>query len=307
MNSILSILQILGIVLLIVLGIVILLVSILLFYPLFYKAEGELQETKWAKGSFSWLFHLVHGRMTYEDELFYGELFIFGRRVQLAKEMPGTDETSVGSDEKGETEPSTEQAETVAQETAASETATLNLKTEHVATDDVSPDSDVTDEKITGDQKLIERLKKIYRKLCNKIRLIRDAYPRIKKIITDKQNHQAVIHLKDELIYLIKILLPKKSSVRGSFSTGSPDTTGQIFGFMAMFPLIYTEGWSIVPDFQAEKAYFEGTFRIKGRFYLYQLVGIVLRIVLDKDCRRMYSMIQSFKNFMKKRNVQEDK
>ncbi len=297
MNSILSILQILGIVLLVVLGVVLLLLLILLFHPFFYKAQGELQETKWVKASFTWLFHLVHGRVTYEDELFYGELFILGRRVQLAKEIPESDEA----------EQNNGNVEKTIQKTVGSETTSDESVTDETVTEDDVTDEGVTEEKVTGDQKLIARIKKIYRKICNKIRLIREAYPKIKKIITDKQNQQAVIHLKDELIYLIKILLPKKSAVQGTFSTGSPDTTGQLFGFMALFPLIYTDGWAVVPDFQGEKGYFEGTFWVKGRFCLYQLVGIILRIVLDKKCRRMYAMIQSFKNFMKKRNVQEDK
>lgn len=303
MNIILSILQILGIVLLVVIGVAVLLIVILLFHPLFYKAEGELRDTKWVKGRFSWLFHLVHGRMSYEDELFYGELFILGKRVKLSKDISEVNHSTMHTEDTSDEEWT---ADIIDHEKTTDQDMTKDTADDIVTNDTVTQGSS-SEENLTGNPKLIERLKRLYRSICNKFRMIRDTYPRIKKIITDKQNHQALIHLKDELVYLIKILLPKKSSVRGTFSTGSPDTTGQLFGFMAIFPLIYTDGWSIVPDFQAEKAYFEGVFRIKGRIYLYQLVGIVMRIVLDKNCRRMYAMIQSFENFIKKRKVQEDK
>ena len=136
---------------------------------------------------------------------------------------------------------------------------------------------------------------------------IKVAYPRIKKILTDDRNKKAVIHLKDELIYLVKRLLPKKSRVRGAFSTGAPDTTGQLCGVIALFPIMYQKGWELRPDFMAESAYFEGDFWGKGRLYLFQIVGIILRIVFDKNCRRMYTMFDRLMKSIKKTSSQEDK
>ena len=136
---------------------------------------------------------------------------------------------------------------------------------------------------------------------------IKAAYPRIKKIITDDRNKKAVIHLKDELIYLVKILLPKKSRVRGAFSTGAPDTTGQLCGVIALFPIMYEKGWALRPDFTAESAYFEGDFWGKGRLYLFQIIGILLRIMFDKNCRRMYTMIDRLMKSIKKTSSQEVK
>lgn len=135
---------------------------------------------------------------------------------------------------------------------------------------------------------------------------IKNAYPKIKKIFTDDRNKQAVIHLKNELFYMIKIMLPKKSSVHATFSTGSPDTTGQLCGGLALFPVIYQSGWELRPDFTAEEAYFEGDFFGKGRLYLFQIVGILLRIMFDKNCRRMYTMIDRLIKSIKKTNSQEE-
>ena len=171
---------------------------------------------------------------------------------------------------------------------------------------------DLTEEKEKDSQK--EPTKKEKKKKVNIIDKIKEfvkkikiAYPRIKKIITDDRNKQAVLHLKKELTYFVKILLPKKSQVHGSFSTGAPDTTGQLCGAMALFPMIYQKGWELRPDFEAEAPYFEGDFRGKGRLYLFQIVGILLRIIFDKNCRRMYTMIDRLKKSIKKASSQEGK
>jgi hypothetical protein len=87
------------------------------------------------------------------------------------------------------------------------------------------------------------------------------------------------------------MILPRKSKLNGIFSTGSPDTTGQLFGFICCIPFMYQENWNITPDFEAENAYFRGEFHAKGRIYIFQIVGIMLRIIMDKNCRRLYYFI----------------
>ena len=126
----------------------------------------------------------------------------------------------------------------------------------------------------------------------DKIAFVKKKIKQIKKLITDEKNKLAVKHLKDELIYLIKITMPKKSRLNAVFSTGSPDTTGQALGVLSWFPIIYQKNWRLLPDFEAEKAYFEGEFSGKGRIYVFQLVGILLRIMIDKNCRRLYYILK---------------
>ena len=113
----------------------------------------------------------------------------------------------------------------------------------------------------------------------------------IKKIIQNEKNKKAFRHLKEELYRLVKIILPRKSQLKGIFSTGSPDTTGQLFGFICCFPIIYQDNWLLTPDFESEKGYFHGEFQGVGKIYIYQFVGIILRIIFDKNCRRLYYFI----------------
>ena len=144
-------------------------------------------------------------------------------------------------------------------------------------------------------------------KIKDLVEKIKIAYPRLKKIFTDDRNKQAVLRLKNELIYFVKILLPKKSRMHAEFSTGAPDTTGQFCGVIALFPVMYQRSWELRPDFAAEEPYFKGDFWARGRLYLYQIIGMILRIIFDKNCRRMYTMIDRLNKSIKKTNIQEGK
>ena len=145
----------------------------------------------------------------------------------------------------------------------------------------------------------------IISKIKGMIERIKLAYPKLKKIWNDEKNKEAVAHLKNEGICLMRVLLPKRSKIDAAFSTGSPDTTGQVFGILACFPMMYQKDWKILPDFEGDKLYFKGTLWGKGRIYGYEIVGIILRIVFDKNCRRLYTMINRFMKWFKKSNKAE--
>lgn len=145
------------------------------------------------------------------------------------------------------------------------------------------------DTKIPVESKKEDKTKKTIKE---KFSYIKKKVKQIKKLIQDQKNRQAAKHLKDEFIHFIKILLPKKSRLNGVFSTGAPDTTGQTYGAICCFPIIYQDNWSLVPDFEAEKAYFKGDFYGKGRIYVFQIVGIWLRIMIDKNCRRLFYILK---------------
>jgi hypothetical protein len=111
-------------------------------------------------------------------------------------------------------------------------------------------------------------------------------------MISDEKNQSAFSHLKQELIYLLKKSVPRKMHVQATFSTGSPDTTGEVLGVIAMFPAAYKNRWNIVPDFEADHFYVEGEAEISGRIFIYQLAGIILRILKDRNCRRLFKKLK---------------
>ena len=75
------------------------------------------------------------------------------------------------------------------------------------------------------------------------------------------------------------------------YSTGSPDTTGISLGVLACFPVGYTNRWRITPDFESENLYAKGSFDIKGHVIVISILAATLRILFDKNCRRLYNRI----------------
>lgn len=252
MNIVLSILQILGWVLLVALIVVVLGLLIILFYPVRYLVDVHWLDEQWAKFRAHWFFHFIRARVSYGDDLIYGEVYIFWKKITFSFDLTEKKEDKETEKEEKPKEPKENDGESIIS-------------------------------KIKG---MIERIKEVY--------------PKLKKILTDEKNKEAVIHLKDEIIYLLKVLLPKKSKLDAAFSTGAPDTTGQLFGVLACFPSMYQKNWKLLPDFASDDMYFKGTFWGKGRIYGYQIVGIILRIIFDKNCRRLYTIINRFINWVKK-------
>ena len=301
MNIVLSILQFLGWSLLVILLIVIILVLLLLFCRLHYMLEGEWVEEKWARVKAHWLFRLIRAKISYGDDLIYGEVHILWKKITFSfdltekKEEAEEETEELGEELTDSVSDAVRNDEKRIEEKVVGTETTAELRGEAEPWSEKGSQSDLEDDILTEEQK-----ESIVSKIKGIIERIKEVYPKIKKILTDEQNHEAVKHLKDEVIYLIKIFIPKKSKIDAVFSTGSPDTTGQLFGVLACFPAMYQKDWKLIPDFQSDDAYFKGTFWGRGWIALYQIVGIILRILFDKNCRRLYTMISKFLKWFKK-------
>ena len=258
MQIVLSILQVLGWTLLAIVFILVLAIVILLFHPIRYLVNIHWLEEQWAKFQAHWFFHLIRVKISYKDDLVYGEVNLFWKKITFSFDVTEKKADEEKVDEKPEKKP-----------------------------------------KQTAEEGIISKIKGM-------IERIKEVYPKVKKILTDEKNKEAVVHLKNEIIYLLKVFVPKKSKIDGVFSTGSPDTTGQAFGILACFPAMYQENWKIIPDFTSDDLYFKGTIWGKGRIYGYEIVGILLRILFDKNCRRLYTIINRFIKWLKVSEKAED-
>ena len=125
------------------------------------------------------------------------------------------------------------------------------------------------------------------------LRNIRQTLEKIKNLMGDQRNKDAFSFLKNELFYILKKCMPKKMKVTAAYSTGSPDTTGEVLGILAMFPVGYRNRWNIAPDFTADHFYVDGEAFIKGRIFIYQMIGAFVRILRDKNCRRLMAKIKA--------------
>ena len=293
MTIFLTILKIIGVILLSLLCLAVGLVLLLLFVPIRYEAEIASAEKVSVKAKITWLLHFIRLHLNYQDELSM-KLWVLFFSVPFGKREKKKDDT--------ETFASTEPAKTV-------EVPKRMENNNHAKTTE-STDSTETAEHLESTEEHLEsvtkretekpkkenwilRIKRIFASILDKIKHIGKTIESTKTFLEDSHNKAAFSHIKDEVFLLLKHICPKKLKVDMSYSTGSPDTTAEVFGILAMFPIGYQNRWEIYPDFEADSFCARGTIDIKGKIYIYQILLAALRLVLDKNCRRLLKKIMN--------------
>lgn len=293
MTIFLTILKIIGVILLSLLCLAVGLVLLLLFVPIRYEAEIASAQKVSVKAKITWLLRFIRLYLNYRDGLSM-KLWVLFFSVPFGKREKKKDDT--------ETFASTEPAKTV-------EVPKRMENNNHAKTTE-STDSTETAEHLESTEEHLEsvtkretekpkkenwilRIKRIFASILDKIKHIGKTIESTKTFLEDSHNKAAFSHIKDEVFLLLKHICPKKLKVDMSYSTGSPDTTAEVFGILAMFPIGYQNRWKIYPDFEADSFYARGTIDIKGKIYIYQIIFAALRLVLDKNCRRLLKKIMN--------------
>lgn len=293
MTVVLWILKIIGIILLCLLGLLFVLLTVVLFVPVRYRIQGEVKEKETQIHiRASWLCHVISFLGDYVDGTFDYILKIFGVR----KEFGGSDEETSSEveeqdDETVETEISTK-AEEIPRETAegvaeAGEAGKPGKSTERI--------SGKKSKKRSFGSKISSKLKKIretVKKIWDFIVHLPQKFDKIKEVVTDAGNKNALSLTWRELRYLLRHFKFRKIHTDLEFSAGDPALTGQILGGIVVIPAFYRYDMHIYPDFASDTFYVRGTFDIKGRIRLIHLLCSVIRLLKEKDVRRVLSQFQ---------------
>lgn len=273
--------KIVGIILLSILCILIGLILVVMFIPIHYDVKASARESVLsAKIYVHWLLRSIRLRGDYRDGQMDSKLWIlcFGRSLNGGPK----------EEEKG-TAPS-RGPEEAADSADAGDVADSRDSADSGGSADSRDSEDSTD---TGEESQAAKgkhfsLRERWNSFCAKWKDLKHNIRKYKRTLEDPGSRAAVSHLKEEIIRLLKYVMPDKMKLQGSFSTGSPDTTGELLGILAMFPMGYQNRWKIYPDFESDVAYVEGDARLLGKIFVFQLVGILIRIWMDQDCRRLY-------------------
>lgn len=273
----LNILKIIGIVLVVLLCILLVLILLVLFYPVKYRIFGTEVYDKENKSDIhirlSWIFHLIGVNVDIDPELTAGLRILFVKKNL----MKDNDTSNDRSDNIAVAEKSVSEDEY----TNAANTHSDNIETENNPSDNNdSFDSNDTSEEESDTEREIKK---------EKIKCITG---KIKKILKDDSCKEALNKIKTELINLLKAIMPYKLYLKAEFSAGSPDKTGMVLGILAMFPIGYKNKWKIRPDFEREETYIDSAFDIKGHIFLYKILVIAIRVLVDKNCRKLYNEIR---------------
>lgn len=310
-----TILKVIGIILLVVLALILAVVLCVLFVPVKYRAVGSFDNTDIrVKAHASWLLHLFALHIEYARET---DGYI--RLAFVKKKLFDDSDSDYEADSEYEDyeADSDYEADEYDEETAKPDSGADNYETLYIdSMDDDAKAEDESTAQIHNEQRTVnddnqpikqqtkrnhqkkykKRSEKLHKKshekqFKDKSDKIKNGIEKLKRECGDERNKAAFSHLKKELFIILKRICPRRLRLTMVYSTGSPDTTGISLGVLACFPVGYTNRWRITPDFESEKPYAKGSFDIKGHVIVISILAATLRILFDKNCRRLYNRI----------------
>lgn len=300
MTVVLWILKIIGIILLCLVGLLLILLAVVLFVPVRYRIQGEIKEkeTQFHIRA-NWLCHVISFLGDYADGTFDYKLKIFGIRKKLGG---SEEETSSEAEETSqETPEGTAEEEEAGKLTESAEREKTTQKASEGAAEEEGAATPT--ERISGKKsrkssfgsKIVSKLKKIretVKKIWDFIVHLPQKFGKIKEVVTDAGNKNALSLTWRELRYLLRHFKFRKIHTDLEFAAGDPALTGQILGGIAVIPAFYRYDMRIYPDFASDTFYVRGTFDIKGRIRLIHLLCSAIRLLKEKDVRRVISQFQ---------------
>lgn len=277
-----TILKVIGIILLVVLALILTALLCVLFVPVKYRAVGSFDNTDIrAKAHASWLFHLFALHIEYADETDgYIRLAFVKRKLfdDADSDYENDEKAAEASDDDVMDEAAKTETEDKVSENTGDEPKISADENQHIK----------QQTKLTHKKTYKKPHKKQFKEKSEKIKT---GIGKLKREYGDERNKAAFSHLKKELFIILKRICPRRLKLTMVYSTGSPDTTGISLGILACFPVGYTNRWRITPDFESENPYAKGSFDIKGHVIVISILAATLRILFDKNCRRLYNRI----------------
>ena len=316
-----TILKVIGIILLVVLALILAVVLCVLFVPVKYRAVGSFDNTDIrAKVHASWLLHLFALHIEYARETDgYIRLAFVKKKLFDDSDSDYEDESEYEEYEDESDYENDEYDEKPAESDSGAdnyETLYIDSMDNDAKAEDKGCENTIDEPEISADESehitdgqtenestaqthqktYKKRNKKLHKKshkkqFKDKSDKIKTGIDKLKKEYSDERNKAAFSHLKKELFIILKRICPRRLRLTMVYSTGSPDTTGISLGILACFPVGYTNRWRITPDFESEKPYAKGSFDIKGHVIVISILAATLRILFDKNCRRLYNRI----------------
>lgn len=297
MEIVVLILKIIGIIILVLLGVLLALLLLVLFFPLSYRLSASYNEDVKARAKVHWLFHLVSVTLDYGEEVKTCILRLFGipimdffnpkpkkekKKKKFEKKKTEKAETSVAT-ESVQPEVTLENFESVAEGMASDdedgEVATDGIPAE--ADDSISEDEE---EKLSLWQKIKKTFDTIVQKIKDLIQKGVDIKAKIDQwveILQRERTKVALVKVKDQVIKLLKHILPRKWNAYVEMGFDDPATTGKILGYYWMFIGLYGNHFVCVPNF--EEKVLMANVDAKGRIQVVRIVYVIFKFLFDKD------------------------
>ena len=313
LKILLLILKIFGIVLLSILCFILLLGLLVLFVPIRYKVKAKKENETWAKARIKWLFGIISIKCDYKEEKLTYSARVCGKLIVSDKPKKKN---------KKRNKPENKRKDKPKEYLIDKKDTIEELSKPHEP--DVAKSESVIEEKIvvldktdsvvhkkkTRQNRLFSFLKKLKRipdglwKLIRKIKekikslltVVKGVFEKISKVKAFLKDQANRAGFKKAWMYLKRILKhikPRKLVAKIKFGTGDPATTGQLLGLIcAVYPPAINK-LQLQPDFDEKR--FEGELYARGRIRVFTLLVIAIKVIRDKDIKRMRKNVVKLK------------
>lgn len=319
LEIILNILSVLGIILLAIIFLLLAAILLVLFFPVTYRLNGRKTAEKMELSArMDWLFGLVRVRYSYPDpgmltaKLLWFKLY----QTKLPRDAKDKEDKEI-SEEQGQKASGQEQTRSEKasgqeeirsekaseQEEAQSEKASGQEETQsekasgqgEAQSEEASEQGEAQSEKASEQEKtgseepsggFFKKFHKIKYTICSIYDKIREIWKNISyytALLQEEDTRQLWAYVKLHTAKILKNIRPRHIRADILFGTGSPDTTGYIFGMYCMLSHFLGARVLVTPDF--ERAVLEGRFTISGHMTVFVLVVNIVRLMLDKKIR----------------------
>lgn len=319
-RALLKILQVLGIIVGILLALVIFLILLVLLVPIRYEAKGKKDEKDiWARYRISFLLRIISVSGSYQNKTLNMSVRIFGiplkmggkadtkkgrfRRKRSRKEAEDIDAEEIRIND-GAPKDRVIEDPIIQENIKKNSHEDINKGVKETSTPKEDHPSGIPDghgakkEETSRKEKkgFFRKIKDIKISIARKIKsVISGIGRRIKTILQLKDNvveffkneinKAALKEIKYRVKKVLKHILPKKVRINAVFGFEDPSYTGQVLGAAAMLYPVYKDNIKLHPDF--EQAIFQGDFYLKGRIRLGTLFVHGVKLLLNKNVRRM--------------------
>jgi len=261
MSVFIQILKIIGLILLIILCICFLLFLELLFVPVFYKIDGDYknEDSFLISVNASWLFHILSFkyRLGREKTLSFR---LFGFNLLKKKSKNNNDSVGKRFSEDEVKIPNSEIHE-----------ETIN-----------GSDSDSTEdheEELSESEENAKKKSSFYDKIKKYI-----------KIINSNLFKRSFNKAKKNIIKIFKIILPRKWKIYGSCGFDDPSVTGSVCAISGMLIPVFGKHLNVKGDFESTEI--DLSFYFKGHITIVKIVIAALKILMDKDIKRVIKLFK---------------
>lgn len=291
MTVLLSILKILGIILLCILGLLVLLIMLLLFAPVSYRIRGETRQGQttlkvhgaWCLMALRFSFLMEQGKRLAVLKIFGIKAWKYPSDEKSKKKLEKKKVKKKPKKKSGEKSHKEPEKDLVQNSPAA------------VQEEQTEKQYEQKHHKKTYKKKFVfvfGKISKTIRSIVEKIKAIpqklKNIGSKIKKVnqwIQDEQNRSAVRFVLGAVIGLLKKYGPKHMKADVAYGMEDPAATGQVLAVLSVLPFLYYDKVSIMPDFEAERFYIEGSWDIRGRIQVIHLLKAAIQIWRNPDVK----------------------